>query len=179
MPRVPPQRARLDDGSTLELNAASAVRVQFTASERHVQLEAGEAHFAVAHDTARPFIVSAGGILPSLGTRGAASDSVDGTCQWSASQWARPISAAELVTASSTIGRDSSTLLTGGAFTDTAVKERGDLDEFGAHRHETVVNERTRRGGGGRGAGGRPRAGGWPENRKPAWPARRARGPNR
>jgi transmembrane sensor len=56
------ERARLDDGSTLELNAASAVRVQFTAAERHVKLESGEAHFAVAHDTARPFIVSAGPI---------------------------------------------------------------------------------------------------------------------
>ncbi len=56
------ERARLDDGSTLELNAATAVKVQFTADARRVQLEAGEAHFAVAHDTARPFIVSAGGI---------------------------------------------------------------------------------------------------------------------
>ena len=56
------ERARLDDGSTLELNAASAVRVQFTPAERRVQLESGEAHFAVAHDTARPFIVSAGPI---------------------------------------------------------------------------------------------------------------------
>ena len=56
------ERARLDDGSTLELNAASAVRVQFSATERRVQLESGEAHFAVAHDTARPFIVSAGPI---------------------------------------------------------------------------------------------------------------------
>lgn len=56
------ERARLDDGSTLELNSATALRVQFTAVERHVQLESGEAHFAVAHDTARPFIVSAGGI---------------------------------------------------------------------------------------------------------------------
>ncbi len=56
------ERARLDDGSTLELNAASAVRVQFTAAERRVQLESGEAHFAVAHDRTRPFIVSAGPI---------------------------------------------------------------------------------------------------------------------
>ena len=56
------ERARLDDGSTLELNAASAVRVQFSNAERRVSLESGEAHFAVAHDTARPFIVSAGGI---------------------------------------------------------------------------------------------------------------------
>jgi transmembrane sensor len=56
------ERARLDDGSTVELNAASDVRVQFTPAERRVNLEAGEAHFAVAHDTARPFIVNAGGI---------------------------------------------------------------------------------------------------------------------
>ena len=55
------ERARLDDGSTLELNAASAARVQFTAAERRVELTNGEAHFAVAHDTARPFIVNAGG----------------------------------------------------------------------------------------------------------------------
>jgi transmembrane sensor len=56
------ERAQLDDGSTVELNAASAVRVQFTAAERHVELENGEAHFAVAHDTARPFVVHAGGV---------------------------------------------------------------------------------------------------------------------
>ena len=56
------ERARLDDGSTLELNAASAARVHFTAAERRVELEAGEAHFAVAHDAARPFVVSAGGV---------------------------------------------------------------------------------------------------------------------
>ncbi len=54
------ERARLDDGSTLELNAASAVRVQFSPEQRRVQLETGEAHFAVAHDTARPFVVVAG-----------------------------------------------------------------------------------------------------------------------
>jgi transmembrane sensor len=56
------ERARLDDGSTLELNAASAARVQFTAAQRRVELETGEAYFAVAHDVARPFVVSAGGV---------------------------------------------------------------------------------------------------------------------
>jgi transmembrane sensor len=56
------ERARLDDGSTLELNAASAVRVHFSTVERRVSLEAGEAHFAVAHDAARPFVVNAGGV---------------------------------------------------------------------------------------------------------------------
>jgi len=56
------ERARLADGSTLELNTASAARVQFTAAERRVELESGEAHFEVAHDTARPFVVNAGGL---------------------------------------------------------------------------------------------------------------------
>ncbi len=56
------ERARLDDGSTLELNAATALNVQFTAAERRVRIETGEAHFAVAHDAARPFIVSAGDV---------------------------------------------------------------------------------------------------------------------
>ncbi len=56
------ERARLDDGSMLELNAATALAVQFTVRERRVKIETGEAHFAVAHDTARPFIVSAGDV---------------------------------------------------------------------------------------------------------------------
>lgn len=56
------ERARLDDGSTLELNTASAARVHFTAAERRVDLESGEAHFEVARDTARPFVVRAGGV---------------------------------------------------------------------------------------------------------------------
>lgn len=56
------ERARLDDGSTLELNTASSARVRFTAAERRVELESGEAHFEVAHDPARPFVVSAGGV---------------------------------------------------------------------------------------------------------------------
>jgi transmembrane sensor len=56
------ERAQLADGSTLELNAASAVRVRFTAGERRVSLEAGEAHFAVAPDPARPFVVLAGAV---------------------------------------------------------------------------------------------------------------------
>jgi len=71
-----------------------------------------------------------GGILPSTGTRGAVAGGVDGGCQWDVSQWSRPISADELVTASSTMDRGATTLLTGGAFTDTAVKNRGDLSDY-------------------------------------------------
>lgn len=56
------ERAHLNDGSTLELNTTSAARVLYTAVERRVELESGEAHFEVAHDTSRPFIVSAGSV---------------------------------------------------------------------------------------------------------------------
>jgi CHAT domain-containing protein len=72
------------------------------------------------------------GTLASLGTRGAVggSASLDGDCQWDVSQWARPISADELVTARDAMGRDAATLLTGGAFTDTAVKNRADLRDY-------------------------------------------------
>ncbi|HEY1110729.1 MAG TPA: FecR domain-containing protein [Opitutaceae bacterium] len=57
-----PRRVALEDGSVLELNARSAVRVLLSARERRVTLTTGEAHFAVAHDAARPFVVRAGGV---------------------------------------------------------------------------------------------------------------------
>jgi transmembrane sensor len=56
------ERVRLADGSTLELNASSEAQVRFTAQERRVALLAGEAHFTVAPDAARPFFVEAGGV---------------------------------------------------------------------------------------------------------------------
>ncbi len=70
------------------------------------------------------------GRLPSLGTRGAAGSSVDSDCLWDVAQWARPISADELITARNAMGREAGTLLTGGAFTDTAVKNRADLGDY-------------------------------------------------
>lgn len=50
----------LPDGSTLVLNPGSEVEVAFESAHRRVQLQHGEAHFYVAKDTARPFLVSAG-----------------------------------------------------------------------------------------------------------------------
>ncbi|QCB55563.1 CHAT domain-containing protein [Sphingopyxis sp. PAMC25046] len=70
------------------------------------------------------------GRLPSLGTRGAADGSVDADCLWDVAQWGRPISADELITARDAVGRAAGTLLTGGAFTDTAVKSRADLADY-------------------------------------------------
>ena len=55
------ERAVLDDGSTLELNADTEVRVDFAAAERRVTLLSGEAHFTVSRDPERPFVVTAGG----------------------------------------------------------------------------------------------------------------------
>ncbi len=56
------ERVTLADGSVLELNASSEAHVQFSATERRVTLAAGEAHFNVARDRAKPFVVVAGGV---------------------------------------------------------------------------------------------------------------------
>ncbi len=56
------ERVVLADGSVVELNANSEVRVDLLPNERRVVLERGEAHFTVTHDSARPFIVSAQGV---------------------------------------------------------------------------------------------------------------------
>ena len=51
---------RLDDGTRLSLNSGTRVRIAYDDSERRVELERGEAYFEVAHNPARPFIVTAG-----------------------------------------------------------------------------------------------------------------------
>jgi transmembrane sensor len=51
---------QLGDGSTVELNARSRVKVRLTERERDVALLEGQALFRVAKDKRRPFIVSAG-----------------------------------------------------------------------------------------------------------------------
>lgn len=56
------KRIELPDGSEIYLNASSRIDVRFTAQDRRVQLLQGEAHFAVAKDPTRPFLVSAGDV---------------------------------------------------------------------------------------------------------------------
>jgi transmembrane sensor len=53
-------RIVLDDGSVVNLNTNSLMRVQITSELRHIVLERGEALFKVAHDKSRPFDVDAG-----------------------------------------------------------------------------------------------------------------------
>lgn len=55
-----PRRLALPDGSIVELNTGASVEVQFSPERRDVRLVHGEAHFIVAKNAARPFIVSAG-----------------------------------------------------------------------------------------------------------------------
>lgn len=61
---------RLDDGSKVQLNTDSRLRVRFSNAERQLTLERGQAFFDVAHDATRPFIVDAGKAkVRAVGTR--------------------------------------------------------------------------------------------------------------
>lgn len=55
------QIVRLEDGSTLHLDGATALDVTVGERERVVELRRGEAYFDVAHEVNRPFVVRAGG----------------------------------------------------------------------------------------------------------------------
>jgi transmembrane sensor len=57
-----PDRQVLEDGSIVELKAGAEISVTYSPSQRGVRLLRGEAHFAVAKDSARPFVVAAGGV---------------------------------------------------------------------------------------------------------------------
>jgi len=50
----------LKDGSTVELNARSRLRVRFTDKARNIELLEGQALFRVTKDSRRPFVVSSG-----------------------------------------------------------------------------------------------------------------------
>lgn len=60
----------LRDGSVIELNASTVIRLSDTANERRVALEKGEAFFNIQHDAAHPFVVTVGGHrITDLGTQ--------------------------------------------------------------------------------------------------------------
>ncbi|HEY0799794.1 MAG TPA: FecR domain-containing protein, partial [Steroidobacteraceae bacterium] len=48
------------DGSVVTLNTDSKIEVRFTAQERRIELDKGEAFFEVAKDPSKPFVVYAG-----------------------------------------------------------------------------------------------------------------------
>lgn len=47
----------LSDGTRIELNARTSLRIDIGKGDRRARLATGEAYFAVAHDPARPFLV--------------------------------------------------------------------------------------------------------------------------
>ncbi len=60
---------KLADGSTVELDADSALSVAFSAGQRRISLHRGRAFFQVASDASRPFVVAAdNGEIRALGT---------------------------------------------------------------------------------------------------------------
>ena len=60
----------LDDGSQIELNTDTTVRVAYDGGNRNVWLDKGEAYFNVVHDAARPFVVTLGSRrVTDLGTK--------------------------------------------------------------------------------------------------------------
>jgi transmembrane sensor len=63
------QTIALPDGSSIELNTDSLVRVDYAGNSRTIRLLRGEALFSVAHSTWRPFDVYAGGtVVRAVGT---------------------------------------------------------------------------------------------------------------
>lgn len=59
----------LPDGSRVELGADSRITTRYTAKQRSISVDFGEAYFEVAKDPARPFLVNAGEMqLTAVGT---------------------------------------------------------------------------------------------------------------
>ncbi|MSU73479.1 MAG: DUF4880 domain-containing protein [Opitutus sp.] len=56
------ERQALPDGSIVELKDGSQIAIEFSPTERRVRLTGGEAHFTVAKNPDRPFVVEAAGI---------------------------------------------------------------------------------------------------------------------
>jgi transmembrane sensor len=64
-----PERRALADGSVVELNAGAEIVVDFSPEHRRVRLIRGDAHFTVAKDASRPFLVGAGTVeVRAIGT---------------------------------------------------------------------------------------------------------------
>ncbi len=60
---------QLPDNSELLLNTNSSVKITYTAQARVIELQQGEIHIDVAHDSARPLSVLAGGqVIQAVGT---------------------------------------------------------------------------------------------------------------
>ena len=67
---APIETRPLLDGSVVELNRGAELAVSYTKEKRDVRLRRGEAHFSVAKDPQRPFIVGVAGVeVQAVGTQ--------------------------------------------------------------------------------------------------------------
>ncbi len=65
-----PALQTLPDGSIVEFNAGAEIAVEFVSDRRNVRLLGGEAHFSVAKDSSRPFVVTVGAVeVRAVGTQ--------------------------------------------------------------------------------------------------------------
>lgn len=66
---LPPRQQVLPDGSRVELNDGAEIKVNYTEALRGVELVSGAAHFTVAKNPDRPFVVAANGVsVQAVGT---------------------------------------------------------------------------------------------------------------
>jgi CHAT domain-containing protein len=72
--------------------------------------------------------VPAGEVQAAAAVRGLSEESSG--CSWSIAEWTRPIDPSELFTASQILGERDAEIVTGQAFTDTAIKRRKDLSQY-------------------------------------------------
>lgn len=64
-----PETASLPDGSVIELRPGAEYRLAYSDSVRRIELVSGEAHFQVAKNRARPFVVAVGAVeIRAVGT---------------------------------------------------------------------------------------------------------------
>src|SRR5262249_53924648 len=69
-PKGGQERLTLIDGSHIELNTDTAIRIDYRENKRSIALLRGEAYFQVKHDAQRPFVVNvAGHQIVDLGTK--------------------------------------------------------------------------------------------------------------
>jgi len=75
---IAPETRTLADGSVVELRPGAVLTVAFSPTERRILLAAGEAHFQVTKDPARPFIVASRGVeTRAVGTAFSVNSSAD------------------------------------------------------------------------------------------------------
>ena len=111
-------------GSKRVISTAVSARAFFDARKQPPS-KAREAYLGLGHNL--PVNAMAPGSRAALrGGDGGAGDS----CEWPLSTWNRPISEVELVKARTLLNGEGADLMIGGAFSDTAVMARKDLDNF-------------------------------------------------